>query len=304
MKHHGAWRSAAAAAVWTLLTCGVLMAEDQAGGETAIRAMTFNIRYNNPGDGENAWPHRRDWVAEIIREREADIVGCQEALRGQIADLAERLPGYAWYGVGRDDGAERGEFVPVFYRRDRFELLDKDAFWLSETPDEPGSRSWDSSLPRVTTVLRLKDRRSGAVLLVVNTHFDHRGSEARAASARLILTEIARRGRNNEAVVFMGDLNCKPDSVPYQVLTADEDDQPVTLRDARSASRTEPAGPESTWNGFAAVAQDTRIDYVFVAGPVRVESYEAIDEMRDGRFPSDHLPVIVRLDVSQSDTRD
>jgi endonuclease/exonuclease/phosphatase family metal-dependent hydrolase len=304
MTHHDTWRLTAAIAAGILLTCGVLMADDRTDGDTTVRAMTFNIRYNNPGDGENAWPHRRDWVAEIIRTREADIVGCQEALRDQIADLAERLPDYAWYGVGRDDGAERGEFVPVFYRRDRFELLEKASFWLSESPDKPGSRSWDSSLPRVTTVVRLKDRRSGAVLLLVNTHFDHRGSEARAESARLILAEIAHRRKPGEPVVFLGDLNCTPESLPYQTLTAGDDGGPVTLRDARTASRTDPAGPESTWNGFSAVAADTRIDYIFVDGPVAVESYRAIDETRERRFPSDHLPVLVELKLSRSATSD
>ncbi|HUG93126.1 MAG TPA: endonuclease/exonuclease/phosphatase family protein [Planctomycetaceae bacterium] len=292
-------RTAPAVAVLALLSWGATMAQDEAAARSSVRVMTFNIRYDNARDGENAWPHRRDWVARIIRSREADVVGCQEALRSQIADLEQRLPGYAWYGVGRDDGEERGEFVPVFYLKDRFEPLERASFWLSEAPQTPGSSGWDASLPRVTSVVRLTDRRSGATLLVVNTHFDHRGAEARLGSARLVKKEIAARRRNDEAVVFMGDLNCTPESAPYRVLAAEDATAGPVLKDARGLSRMKPAGPLSTWNGFAQIAPDTRIDYIFVAGPVGVESYRTIDESRDGRFPSDHLPVMAELAFSR-----
>ena len=117
--------------------------------DAPLRVMTFNIRYHNPADGVNAWPARRDWVAQIIRDRGADLVGIQEALPDQIADLEKRLPEYGWYGVGRDDGRRRGEHTPIFYRKARLERLDQGAFWLSEQPDKPGSQSWDTSLPRV-----------------------------------------------------------------------------------------------------------------------------------------------------------
>ena len=108
----------------------------QTAGE-ALTVMSFNIRYDNPADGPDAWPLRKDWVAEIVREH-ADVAGLQEVRKGQLDDLKERLPGFEFYGVGRDDGKEAGEFVPVGWRKDRFTATDKGVFWLSETPDEVG----------------------------------------------------------------------------------------------------------------------------------------------------------------------
>ncbi|MEM6646242.1 MAG: endonuclease, partial [Bacteroidota bacterium] len=140
-----------------------------------VRAMSFNIRYNNPGDGIHAWPNRADDAAAAIAFWDADVAGLQEALRGQINDLSMRLPGYAWLGVGRDDGGDTGEFSPIFYKRDRFNVVTHGTFWLSPTPDEVGSRGWDAALPRIATWAHLQDKTTRASLLVVNTHFDHVG---------------------------------------------------------------------------------------------------------------------------------
>jgi len=148
-----------------------------------LHVMTWNIRYDNPGDGENAWPHRKDWVAEIIRREKADIIGLQEVLKGQLDDLTQRLPEMVAYGVGRDDGKMKGEYAPILYRRDRFELLDKSTFWLSKTPDVSGSKDWDAALTRIASWVKLKDKQTGKVFYFINTHFDHRGAEARLQSA-------------------------------------------------------------------------------------------------------------------------
>lgn len=257
----------------------------------ALRAMTFNIRYDNPGDGPNQWRFRRDGLAELIRDQNVDILGCQEALRNQIADLEERLPGYAWYGVGRDDGRERGEFVPIFYRKDRFDVLEKSSFWLSESPDQPGSRSWDAALPRVTTYMRLRDKETGAVWSVFNTHFDHRGRLARVESARLLREKVSEVPKSDR-VLLLGDFNCQPSDRPYQVLTA-ESEESRRLSDARTASQTDPRGPDSTWNGFTMIIPGRRIDFIFVSGNVRVLSHEILEARMGERFLSDHLPVVV-----------
>lgn len=264
----------------------------------ALVVVSLNIRFDNPGDGENAWPHRRDLVAEMIRSNRADIVGLQEALSRQVADLEERLPGYAWHGVGREDGKEQGEFVPIFYRKDRFELLDKSVFWLSETPAKPGSRGWDATIPRATTWLKLKDRRTGGVLFAFNTHFDHWGAKARDESAKLLLAKIEKIAGSSPAVLT-GDFNCTPSSRPYRILTTGTD-QPdergeFSLTDARSVSESEPAGPDSTWNGFREITPGLRIDFVFLWGPWRVASHRILDDRHDGRFASDHLPVVAQL---------
>lgn len=265
-----------------------------------LRVLSFNIRYNNPEDGPDAWPHRKEAVADMIRSRGVDVAGLQEALKGQIDDLQVLLPDYEWLGVGREDGMEQGEFAPIFYRRDRLDTLRSGTFWLSETPDIPGSRSWDAALERIATWVVLLDRQTSEAFLAVNTHFDHRGTEARTRSAELIVESLdelatARSGEqdNDEAgslpVVLTGDFNAGEGSMPYTVLTD-------ALSDALYASEQPHEGPMSTWNGFEAIVPGRRIDYIFVGAGVRVYAHRILpDKTTNGRFPSDHLPVLVEI---------
>lgn len=264
--------------------------------ENAVKVMSFNIRYNNPADGPNAWPHRKDWVAAIIREQ-ADVAGLQEVRKGQLDDLKQRLPDFAFYGVGRDDGKEGGEFVPIAWKNERFTATDQGEFWLSETPDEPGSKGWDAQLPRVTTWVRLKDTRTDHEFLAVNTHFDHRGEQARRESAVLLRDWIAEH-QAGLPVVLTGDFNTLPDSVPYRNLTTEDSAPP--LRDARLAV-DQPQGPDSTWNGFREVVPGRRIDFVFTTGPVATTTFQTLDESRSGRFPSDHLPIVATVTLKTSE---
>ncbi len=149
--------------------------------------MSFNIRYGLANDGANSWEFRKERVAETIRVDGPDLLGTQEVQKFQLDFLLERLPGYAFAGVGREDGREKGEYCALFYREDRFENLGSGHFWLSATPEVPGSRSWDTSMSRMVTWVRLRDRRGGdRPFLFANTHFDHRGSQARLESARLV----------------------------------------------------------------------------------------------------------------------
>lgn len=284
------------------LACLAAAASAQAEeGSEVLRVMSFNIRYNNPNDGPDAWPNRREWVAEIVRESGTDVAGFQEVLQSQAQNLEERLPDYDWYGVGRDDGRKKGEFVPIFYRRDRFEVLDQSAFWLSETPDVAGSKSWDAAITRVTTWLKLKDRDTGREFFVFNTHFDHRGRNARTESARLLrkrMHDIA----GDAPAVLLGDFNSLPSSDVYQILTGEIAEEGIDLADAREKSDTKAKGPDSTWNGFRRIVPGRRIDFVFVGPTWVVRSHTTLDEQRDDRFPSDHLPVVVELAVDGSDS--
>lgn len=256
----------------------------------ALRVMTFNIRYNTPSDSADAWPHRKDMAASMIRLHGADVVGLQEALKGQIEDLQDRLPDFAWFGVGRADGKEAGEFSPIFYREDRLDLLDHDTFWLSTTPSEPGSKSWDAAIERIATWGIFRDRATGEEVFVLNTHFDHVGEEARLESARLIVDRLAALA-GDRPVVVMGDFNATPGSAPYEAMTAG------MLRDAMHASEHPHHGPTSTWTGFREIVPDRRIDYVFVNDGFRVVQHAILSDQWDGRFPSDHLPVLAELVV-------
>ena len=253
--------------------------------------MSFNVRLNIESDSLDAWPHRREAVAGLIRFYDPDVIGLQEPQRNQLDDLARALPGYTWFGEPRADGGPRDEFSAVFYRPARLELLDQDTFWLSETPAEPGSIGWDAAYPRIVTWGQFRDRDTGDTLFVFNTHFDHEGETARAESARLLrhwVGEVA-----GSPVVVTGDFNTTPDTEPYRILTADGESQ---LVDSREVTAEPPYGPDATWNGFDAIVPGHRIDFVFVGEGVRVLEHGILAETRDGvRFPSDHLPVLVEL---------
>ena len=262
-----------------------------------LRVMTFNLRYDTPSDGPNAWPNRRDWVAALVRFHAPDALGVQEALAHMLADLDARLPGFARVGVGRADGREGGEFSAILYRTDRLKLLDSGTFWLSPTPEVAGSKGWDAAIERVATWARFRDRRTGCRHLHLNTHFDHVGEQARQESARLIRRRLAALA-GGDPVVMTGDLNADPTSAPYRILTRDTIDGAIgPLRDAYVASRDGHYGPTSTWTEFRAIEPGRRIDYVLVSPAVTVLMHGILPDSWDNRFPSDHLPVLAAIDV-------
>jgi endonuclease/exonuclease/phosphatase family metal-dependent hydrolase len=267
-----------------LIALGAVMNTPRQEAPAPVHVMSFNIRYNNPDDGVHAWPNRKDRVASMIRFHQADVAGLQEALIGQIRDLEQRLPTYEWVGVGRDDGEEAGEFSPIFYRADDFELLDHGTFWLSTTPDVPGSQSWDAALPRIVTWAQFRDERSENTFYHFNTHFDHRGEQARRESARLIVQKIDSIAGQNSAVVT-GDFNVTPDVDAYQILAN-------ALEDARTSVEN-PHGPPGTFSSFEVGGeQNRRIDYIFGTNGATVQRFGTLTDQWNGHYPSDHLPVL------------
>ena len=261
-----------------------------------MNVMSWNIRFDNPNDGVNAWPHRKDWVAEIVNTNKIDLAGFQEVLVGQLDDLKQRLAGMDAYGVGRDDGQNAGEFAPIFYRVDRFKLLDKSTVWLSPTPEKPGSKGWDASLPRIASYVKLEDLQSSQVFYVVNTHFDHRGEQARLESAALLVRSLRQRFAELP-VILTGDLNTGPNSPPYKMLVAAGEQGERSFLDTFDQSEQKPTGPDSTWNGFKEIVPGQRIDFVMTTSTVKTLSFQILGDRRDGRFPSDHLPVVTRLEL-------
>jgi endonuclease/exonuclease/phosphatase family metal-dependent hydrolase len=277
----------------------LLAQESEVADASAMNVMTFNIRYNNQGDGENAWPHRAQLVGDLIRQH-ADIAGLQEARKEQIDDLQKQLgKDFEWRGVGRDDGKSGGEYVPIFVRRERFEIIDEGHFWLSKTPDVPGSKDWDAAITRMVTWLKLRDRKNDKSFYVFNTHFDHRGAQARLESGTLIRNQI-RKIAGNEALLLTGDFNCRDDSEPYAEIVAEKNgDSEIAdlnrLADSRGRSKAKYTGPNSTWSGFTKVEDGQRIDFIFTCGRWNVLEHHTNDKTFAGKFPSDHLCVYARV---------
>ncbi len=262
----------------------------------SIRAMTFNIRFDNPNDGPNAWPHRKEFVASTIRFNQADIVGTQEGMHHQLTDLENLLEEFEWIGVGRDAGDEKGEFTAIFYRSDRFEVIEEGTFWHSTTPDVPGSMGWDTAITRITTWVRFYDKMNNRSFITFNTHYDHIGEIAREESSNLILQKIHELA-DGDPVMLMGDFNTTEEEEPYKIIT-DPDIGPVNLElfDGFYHSLHGHHGPISTWNGFERVFPDRRIDYIFVDSKFRVLHHGILADSKSGQYPSDHLPVAADIE--------
>ncbi|MEW4567989.1 endonuclease/exonuclease/phosphatase family protein [Tautonia sp. JC769] len=265
-----------------------------------LRVMSFNIRYGTAGDGDDAWEHRKEFLVETIKAFSPDLLGTQETLGFQRDLLAAELPGYSVFAAGRDDGRERGEMMAVFYRTDRFEVLDRGHFWLSETPDQPGSTSWDSSLPRMVTWLKLRDLRNPDAYPVAffNTHFDHRGQVARLESSRLLRRMIARLAADSRVIVT-GDFNSGEGSSPYQALFSEDAESGPSLIDTYRVAHPEPGPDEGTYSSFRAEAtQGARIDWIACSADWDIVEASIDRTSRDGRTPSDHFPVTAVLQIS------
>ncbi|MCL6268199.1 endonuclease/exonuclease/phosphatase family protein [Flagellimonas myxillae] len=251
--------------------------------------MTFNIRYNNPNDGENWWENRKSDVGALINHYGPDILGIQEGLHEQVAFLDKYLTRYDFVGVGRDDGKEKGEYAAIFYKKERLELLSFKTYWLSETPDIV-SVGWDASMERVVTYAAFKDNVTQKNIHVFNAHYDHIGQQARENSSQLIHNLIGELGIANERIAVIGDLNALPESKSIQILKQ-------ALDDSFDVSKTTPYGPIGTFNSFKSMDNiQSRIDYILVKN-LLVNSYMTIDDKRkNGFFVSDHLPILVSLD--------
>lgn len=255
--------------------------------------MTFNIRLNTAADSGNAWPHRKEHVADMLRFYDIDICGMQEVLYNQLQDLERLLPEYAWLGIGRDDGDKKGEFSCIFYKKSKYQVLENNTFWLSETPDKV-SLGWEAKYRRIVTWAKLKNKKGSKEFYVYNTHFDHQAVVARRESAKLLVKKI-RENTENTPTLLLGDFNATPSDEPIKIIV--DTTAKYFLYDTEFLSETPHFGPFSTFNGFGHGEQVGRhIDYIFVNNPkIKVKKHATLNNSWNGRFASDHHAVMAVL---------
>ena len=262
--------------------------------ETLLSVMTFNIRYGSADDGPNAWEHRKDTVVNAIRAYAPDIVGTQECLQFQAQYLDDALPDYEHFGVGRNANGT-GERMEVFYKTETLAPIETGNFWLSTTPDIPGSRDWHSANIRMVTWAKFHHLKSQRFLYYVNTHFDHRSEEARQQAARLLARWVRKLPRKT-AVIVGGDFNTDAERTePWRILTRG------ALEDAWLAAE-ESIGPEVTWSAFESPSDSVnRIDWLLYRGMLSVKLCETVIYNENGHYPSDHYPVFARFVFGKND---
>lgn len=264
--------------------------------QSPISALSFNIRYGTAKDGENHWEKRHPLVFNVFNDHAPDVAGLQEALDFQIDEILEAHPQFDYVGIGREPGGE-GEFCAILYLKEKFDVLESDTFWLSDTPETP-SASWGNNLVRICTYARFRQRSNGKTFYVFNTHFDHQSENARERSALLIAERIALRPHQDEPYILMGDFNAGEDKQTILTLLGKAPPSPhfkaAPLVDTFRVlhPNADNVGTGNKWIGRTTQA---KIDYVFVASTTQVLEAEIIHDNENGRYPSDHFPVKATL---------
>jgi endonuclease/exonuclease/phosphatase family metal-dependent hydrolase len=280
----------------TLCLAGQLAAQTprQAPEPQPLTVMSFNIRYGTANDGDNHWLRRREFLFDVVREQNADLIGVQEALASQIDEIVAAVPGYAVVGVGRDDGLAAGEFSAILFRTNRLRVAESGTFWFSDTPTVPGSRSWGNGITRISTWARFIDR-DGRGFWHFNLHLDHQSQPSRVRSTELLAKRIADRPLAAEPVIVTGDFNVGEDNEAIHHLVgkpggpagAFVDTFRVLQRDAKEVG---------TFTGFKfGGTTGAKIDYVLVQPGTEVIEASIVRTSRDNRYPSDHFPVTAKI---------
>lgn len=260
----------------------------------SLRLITYNLRYDNKGDGVNQWGNRKEKVATLIKKYNPDIFGVQEGLNNMLIDLKLLLPEYNFVGVGRDDGKTKGEYSAIFYKKDLFKVEQDSTFWLSKTPTIIGSKDWDAAITRICTWAKIKDIKSSKEFYLFNTHFDHMGDTSRLQSA-LLLKKTGTMNANGLPIIYMGDFNSEPEEFPYKVMTSNNRGP---LKDSFYSAIKNATDTLCTFTGFEVNGKICkRIDYIFTDQNWQVNFYNILHDNDGTYYYSDHLPVMCDVEV-------
>jgi len=285
--------------LWTFF---LLCSTDVVGAEAddlKLRVMSFNIRYGSANDGKNHWKYRKEMVCDVIRDHPSDVIGLQEALRFQIDAIREALPVYGEIGVAREDGCIEGEYSCILYRTDRFGVGESGTFWFSDTPEVAGSNTWGNACVRICSWARLIETRTGRAFYIFNLHLDHVSQPSREKSAVLLAERIKKR-RYKGPFVVTGDFNAGENNPVIKYLKGEiavegpdggKMKTPVPMIDTFRVLHPDVMDVR-TAHGFKGTRQGDKIDYVFVPPGTKVQEAEILYDNVDGRYPSDHYPVI------------
>jgi len=254
-----------------------------------LKVITYNIRYDNPNDGENRWDLRKDFLGKQIQFYEPDVFGIQEGKLHQLHYLDSTLVAYKYIGIGRDSSPDQGEFSAVFYNHKKLRLIKESTFWLSETPEKV-SKGWDAMFERICTYGLFEDVKTKQRFYLFNTHFDHIGVLARTNSAKLIVEKINAINTEKLPFIITGDFNSETDSEAYRYLAGQ-------LNDSRMISKTPSFGPVGTFNNFEFHKPvKLLIDFIFTSrDTIAVSKHATLSDSKECRYPSDHLPVYAEI---------
>ena len=258
-----------------------------------LKVMTFNVRYDNPEDGENNWHKRKNEVFAMLKDQNCDLIGTQEVLANQLADFNAVMTDYDYVGIGREDGIDRGEFSAIFFKKDRFNVLDKGNFMLSETPDVFGSKGWDGACERIASWALLQDKATKKEVFFINTHLDHVGVQARREGVNLLQDKAFELAKGAQ-IILTGDFNAEPES--DVILNVVNPNKEHYLIDSRS-SAVEATGTPWTFHDFdrLPVAEREYIDYIFLSPSIEVSKYAVLPMKFNGKLVSDHSPLIEEI---------
>ncbi|MBS4196487.1 endonuclease/exonuclease/phosphatase family protein [Lederbergia citri] len=255
-----------------------------------IKAMTFNLRNKNNNDSSpHSWKERVPTIGKLISMENPDIIGTQEVLYTQLQDVKSNFPRYNWIG------GNRGKYSAILYKEKDYNVLQYGHFWLSDTPEVIGSKSWGNKIPRMVTWAKFLDKKSNKQFYFINTHFDHQSANARKKSAKLIL-KATKEFDQELPVILTGDFNAGPNSLPHQILTSDGG-----FDDLWETAKTRINEDLGTFNGFVdptGEGPDKRIDWILGKGNLTTNEIEIVNFQKNGQFPSDHFPVLADISLT------
>jgi endonuclease/exonuclease/phosphatase family metal-dependent hydrolase len=264
--------------------------------------MTFNIRYGSANDGVNNWNNRSEMVFDIFRNYNPDIVGLQEALDFQIAEIRKANTNYGQIGVSREDGKTEGEYSAILYRLDRFDVDESGTFWFSDTPEVPGSTHWGNACVRICTWARFIEKKSGRAFYAFNLHLDHVSQPSREKSVRLLTERISQR-KHKDPFIVTGDFNAGENNPAILYMKGsvalgegEKSKNPHPMVDTFRVIHPDVKGV-GTFNEFKGIREGDKIDFVFTMPDITVLDAKIIYDNTNGRYPSDHFPVTAAIQL-------